>query len=216
LSFAFAFGLCRTSCSRPRTTAGWRMRRGCRRRWRAHTRSPPRMRNSEHAQRAPSSTCSALAPSPPACVVVLNRAATRARCSSRVASAAAAASRSRTVSSTAKEKLRNRNVRVGHGATEWSLNDGQIPNPNGVRVAPGTGYRRVEGNRRASRNGRVSDLPPQILQSRFATFFIAAQGARGVHGDGGRGAARAARAARGDALLNFKDPSNPCEFKGPC
>jgi hypothetical protein len=32
---------------------------------------------------------------------------------------------------------------------EWSLNEGQIPNPNVVRVAPGTGYHRVEGNRRA-------------------------------------------------------------------
>jgi hypothetical protein len=26
----------------------------------------------------------------------------------------------------------------------------------------GTGYHRVEGNRRASRNGPVSDLPPEI------------------------------------------------------
>jgi hypothetical protein len=41
------------------------------------------------------------------------------------------------------------------------LNDGQSPNPNVVRVAPGTGYHRVEGNRRASRNGPVSDLPPE-------------------------------------------------------
>jgi hypothetical protein len=44
---------------------------------------------------------------------------------------------------------------------KWPLNDGQIPNPNVVRVAPGSDYRRVEGNRRASRNGRVSDLPPE-------------------------------------------------------
>ena len=41
---------------------------------------------------------------------------------------------------------------------KWPLNDGQIPNPNGVRVAPGTGYHRVEGNRRVSRDGPVSDL----------------------------------------------------------
>jgi hypothetical protein len=39
---------------------------------------------------------------------------------------------------------------------KWSLNDGQIPNPNVVRVASGTGYHRVEGNRRASRNGPVA------------------------------------------------------------
>jgi hypothetical protein len=51
---------------------------------------------------------------------------------------------------------------LGFGTTEKrSLNEGRIPNPNGVRVAPGTGYHRVEGNRRASRNGRVSDLPPE-------------------------------------------------------
>ena len=48
------------------------------------------------------------------------------------------------------------------GDREWSLNDGQIANPNVVRVALGTGYHRVEGNRRASRNGPVSDLPPEI------------------------------------------------------
>jgi hypothetical protein len=39
------------------------------------------------------------------------------------------------------------------------LNDGQIPNFRGVRVALDTGYHRVEGNRRASRNGRVSSSP---------------------------------------------------------
>jgi hypothetical protein len=43
-----------------------------------------------------------------------------------------------------------------------ALNDGKIPNPNVVRVAPGMGYRRVEGNRRASRNSLVSDIPPEI------------------------------------------------------
>jgi hypothetical protein len=31
------------------------------------------------------------------------------------------------------------------------------------------GYNPSEGNRRASRNGRVSDLPPEI-PTRFATF----------------------------------------------
>jgi hypothetical protein len=52
---------------------------------------------------------------------------------------------------------------------EWSLNDGQIPIPNVVRVALGTGYHRVEGNRRASRNGPVS-VPTRNPKSRFATF----------------------------------------------
>ena len=40
---------------------------------------------------------------------------------------------------------------------KWPLNDGQIPKLSGVRVALSTGY-----NRRASRNGIVSDLPPEI------------------------------------------------------
>ena len=47
------------------------------------------------------------------------------------------------------------------GDRKWSLNDGQIPNFRVVRVALGTGYNRVEGNRRASRVS-VSDLPPEI------------------------------------------------------
>ena len=64
-------------------------------------------------------------------------------------------------------KVANRNAKVGHGATEnGPLNDGQIPNFRGVRVALGTGCDRAEGNRRASRNGRVSSSPPL----RFATF----------------------------------------------
>jgi hypothetical protein len=58
--------------------------------------------------------------------------------------------------------------RLARRDREWSLNDGQTPNPDVVRVALGTGYHRVEGNRRASRDGRVSDLPPET--SRFATF----------------------------------------------
>jgi hypothetical protein len=36
---------------------------------------------------------------------------------------------------------------------EWPLNEGQLSNPNVVRAPLGTGYHRVEGNRRASRNG---------------------------------------------------------------
>jgi hypothetical protein len=68
------------------------------------------------------------------------------------------------------------------------LNGGQIPNPNVVRVAPSTGYHRVEGNRRASCNGPVSDLtPPKSLASRFATFSSlygggVCTGAARVHG----------------------------------
>ena len=43
--------------------------------------------------------------------------------------------------------------RLARRDREWSLNDGQTPNPDVVRVALGTGYHRVEGNRRASRFG---------------------------------------------------------------
>jgi hypothetical protein len=59
----------------------------------------------------------------------------------------------------------NRNAKAWRGATENGLNDGRIPNPNVVRVAPGTGYHRVEGNRRASRNGLVSDCLPNPYRS---------------------------------------------------
>jgi hypothetical protein len=31
---------------------------------------------------------------------------------------------------------------LARGDREWPLNDGQTPNPNVVRVAPGTGYHR--------------------------------------------------------------------------
>jgi hypothetical protein len=44
---------------------------------------------------------------------------------------------------------------VGHGAQK---NEGQIPNVRVVRVNVSTGYNPGEGNRRASRNRRVSDL----------------------------------------------------------
>jgi hypothetical protein len=54
------------------------------------------------------------------------------------------------------QKLRLVTLRFGSGDRK------RIPNPNVVRVAPGTRYHRVEGNRRASRNGPVSDLPPEI------------------------------------------------------
>ena len=51
--------------------------------------------------------------------------------------------------------------------------DESIPNPNVVRVARGTGYHRVEGNWRASRNGPVSDLPPETLTVTIRNFCIA-------------------------------------------
>jgi hypothetical protein len=63
---------------------------------------------------------------------------------------------------TAMGKVANRDGRVwARRDRKWPLNEGQSPSVRGVRVAPGTGYTRVEGNRRASRNGHVSDIPPE-------------------------------------------------------
>jgi hypothetical protein len=45
--------------------------------------------------------------------------------------------------------------------------------PNVVRAAPGTGYHRVKGNRRASRNGPRERSPGIPKAARFATFGIA-------------------------------------------
>jgi hypothetical protein len=56
---------------------------------------------------------------------------------------------------------------------KWPLNHGHNPNPNAVRVTPGTGYHRVEGNRRASRNGPVSALPPEIPTVTIRDFISA-------------------------------------------
>jgi hypothetical protein len=58
------------------------------------------------------------------------------------------------------EKLRIVSLGLALGR-RWPLNDGRIPNFRVVRVHVSTGYSRVEGNRRASRNGRVSVLPPE-------------------------------------------------------
>jgi hypothetical protein len=49
--------------------------------------------------------------------------------------------------------------RFARGDRKWPMNEGQIPNVRGVRVALGTGYDRGEGHRWASRNGRVSLSP---------------------------------------------------------
>ena len=75
-----------------------------------------------------------------------------------------------THSPTAMQKLRIERLGFGTARQKMALNDLQQPNFRGVRVALGTRYNPGEGNRRASRNGRVSDLPPEILPVRFATF----------------------------------------------
>ena len=69
------------------------------------------------------------------------------------------------------EQVANRNAK--RRDREWSLNDGQIPNPNVVRVAPGTRYHRVEGNRRAWRNGPVKRCPTTKSQpNRYVGFRV--------------------------------------------
>jgi hypothetical protein len=73
-------------------------------------------------------------------------------------------------------KLRIVNIspKVWHGATEnGPLTMGQIPNFRGVRVASGTGYNHVEGNRRASRNGLVT-VSPEIPNVTIRNLFITA------------------------------------------
>ena len=68
------------------------------------------------------------------------------------------------------KKLRIVTLGLARGDRKWPLNDGQIPHVRGVRAALGTGYNRVEGNRRASRNGRERPPTRKSLTLRFATF----------------------------------------------
>ena len=53
----------------------------------------------------------------------------------------------------------------------------------GVRVHASTGYNRVEGNRRASRNDRVSDLPIEIPHVNDSQLFVSLYGGGGVQVD---------------------------------
>jgi hypothetical protein len=79
----------------------------------------------------------------------------------------------RTHRCTAMRKCRVGRSGLARGDRKWPLNDGRIPKFRGVRVHASTGYNRVEGNRRASRNGRVSDLPPKIPNVTIRNCFIA-------------------------------------------
>jgi hypothetical protein len=58
------------------------------------------------------------------------------------------------------ENVANRKGGVwARGDRNRSLNDGRIPNVRVVRAHASTGYNPVEANRRASRNGLVSEIP---------------------------------------------------------
>jgi hypothetical protein len=72
------------------------------------------------------------------------------------------------------EKSCESHVKVWRGATENApLNAGQRPHFRDVRVSLGMGYNPVEGNRWASRNGRASDLAPEIPHVTIRNFVIA-------------------------------------------
>ena len=68
-------------------------------------------------------------------------------------------------------QVRRSNRIQGAAAENGPLNEAQRPTVRGVRVALGTGHDPREGNRWASRNGRVSSSPTrnQSLTVRFAT-----------------------------------------------
>jgi hypothetical protein len=80
------------------------------------------------------------------------------------------------------------------------LNEGQIPNVRVLRVALGTGYNRGEENRRASRNGRVSDLPPETPHVTIRHFCVAVRRtAETGEGGCGRSSGRRGRGRRAEA-----------------
>jgi hypothetical protein len=83
-------------------------------------------------------------------------------------------------------KLRIVAHRFGAGDRNWPLNDLQITDVRVVRVALGVGHNPGEGNRRASRIGGVSDLPPTIADSplRNSSLGCVEEGPRTQH-DGG-------------------------------
>jgi hypothetical protein len=78
------------------------------------------------------------------------------------------------------------------GDRKWPLNDGQIPNVRGVRVPVSTRYTPVEGNRRASRNGRASSSParnPSRSDSPTFPLFCVVAARRTMHAMAERGLA---------------------------
>jgi hypothetical protein len=71
-----------------------------------------------------------------------------------------------------KRKCESNDSGLARGDRNWPLHDGQTPAYRGVRVALGTCYNTVEGNRRASRNGRVSSSPTRN-PCRYDSHFFA-------------------------------------------
>jgi hypothetical protein len=105
-------------------------------------------------------------------------------------------------------KVANRSQGSARGDRNRPSNDGQIPNVRGVRVHVSTGYNRGEGNRRASRNGRGSDLSrpkPPTFSSLYDT--TPSDGGGGGCGDAQRvlGRVRAAVHARGGGVHSAQE-----------
>ena len=71
-------------------------------------------------------------------------------------------------SPTATKSCESQRQGLARGDRSWSLNDGLIPNCRVVRVHVSTGYHRVEGNRRASRNGLVRYPTPNPYDSQLS------------------------------------------------
>ena len=91
------------------------------------------------------------------------------------------------------------------------MNDAQSPNFRGVRVALGTGDNPVKGkgNWRASRNGRVRDLPPENPNNNdrtFASLYIPHVSCI-VHPQGSRDGSEADLSEGAPATYSRKDKS---------
>jgi hypothetical protein len=84
----------------------------------------------------------------------------------------------------ATKKLRIVTVGLG-GARKWSLNEGHSPNFRGVRVHVSTGYNRVEGDRRASRNASRAISHPKSLRITIRNFLHRCRKAEGWKLEGG-------------------------------
>jgi hypothetical protein len=74
---------------------------------------------------------------------------------------------------TAVRKSRIGRLGFGTGRQRMALERGTSPKLSRRTCSPRYGLHRVEGNRRASRNGRVSDLPPEIPNVTIRNWFIA-------------------------------------------
>jgi hypothetical protein len=90
---------------------------------------------------------------------------------------------------------------LARGDRKCSLNEGRIPHFRGVRVHVGTGYNRVEGNRRASRNGHAIFHPKPLVAIR--NFFVAVRPPPSARASGARLRGEAAAAQVAETALKL-------------